>query len=179
MMSFKNFLRYMFIFLWNSFFCHLPSYLLRYFLLKYLYRAELGKCTIHKNVKFFSPWKLKVGDGSNIQQGSFLDCRGGVVIGQNVDITLGVRILSQYHDIDSSDYATKSASVTLNNYSIVGSYALLLPGVDIGEGSVIGAGSVVVSNTKKFSLYAGNPAVFKRNRAKLFTYIPYYKRPFH
>lgn len=175
----KNFLRYLYVFFWNSFFCYLPSYSIRYFLLKYIYRAKLGQCTIHKGVKFFSPWKLEVGDGSNIQQGGFLDCRGGIVIGSNVDITLGVRILSQYHDIDSPSYATKSATVSIRDYSIIGSYALILPGVEIAEGGVIGAGSVVVTNTNSFSLYAGNPAVFKRSRATLFKYTPYYKRPFH
>ncbi|PHI34873.1 hypothetical protein CBQ28_22490 [Pseudoalteromonas sp. GCY] len=179
MHNLKNYLRYLFVFFWNSFFCHFPSYTLRYILLKYVYRANLGRCTIHRGVRFFSPWKLHVGDGTNIQYGCFLDCRGGLIIGDNVDITLGVRILSQYHDIDSPNYETKSAIVSIENYSIIGSYALILPGVQVSEGTVIGAGSVVVSNTKKFSLYAGNPAVLKRSRAPLLSYIPYYKRPFH
>lgn len=179
MVKIKNYIRYLYVFVWNSFITHIPSYSIRYFALKYLYRSKLGKCTIHRGVKFFSPWKLKVGDGSNIQQGGFLDCRGGIVIGDNVDITLGVRILSQYHDIDSSSYATKSATVQIHKYSVIGSYSLILPGVEIAEGTVVGAGSVLVTSTSKYSLYAGNPAVFKRSRSECLMYNPYYKRPFH
>ena len=179
MKKIKNFIRYFFMFFWNSFFSYIPSYRLRYLVLKYIYRAKLGRCSIHRCVKFFSPWKLTVGDHSNIQWGCFIDCRGGVVIGERVDITMGVRILSEYHDIDSSIYSTKSKSVLLEDYAVIGSYSLILPGVRIAQGTVIGAGSVVAKSTKEYSLYVGNPAVFKRFRSNIISYNPFYKRPFH
>ena len=174
-----NFIRYSFVFLWNSFFCRLPSYTLRYLILKYLYRAKLGKCTIHRNVKFFSPWKLTVGDNSNIQMGSFIDCRGGVEIGNNVDVTLFVKILSEYHDIDSPNYATVSKKVYISDWAIIGSYSLILPGAKVSEGVVLGAGSVLTKETEAYALYCGSPAQFKKNRERLLNYNPYYKRPFH
>ena len=179
MIIIKNYVRYFFIAIWNSFFCKFPSYNVRYLILKYLYRADLGKCTIHRNVTFFSPWKLSVGDHSNIQSGSFIDCRGGVEIGNNVDITLGVKILSQYHDIDSCDYKTLSKKIIISNFCVIGSYALILPGAILNEGVVLGAGSVITKSTNEYSLYCGNPAEFKRSRSRTLTYNPFYKRPFH
>ncbi len=179
MIFIKNQLRYLFVAMWNHFFCHIPSYIIRYILLKYLYRAKLGRCSIHSNVKFFSPWKLTVGDYSNIQMNSFIDCRGGVKIGNNVDITLGVKILSQYHEIDSVEYKTISRCVIVDDYAVIGSFSNILPGVVISKGCVIGAGSTVVKSTTPFSLFAGNPAVFKRERNCKLVYKPLYKRPFH
>ena len=179
MVNYKNYARYSFMFMWNSLFCKLPSYKVRYYILKYIYRANLGKCTIHRNVTFFSPWKLKVGDNSNIQMGTFIDCRGGVEIGNNVDITLGVKILSQYHDINSSDYKTVSKQIIISDYCILGSYCLVLPGASLYQGAVLGAGSVLTKYAKEYSLYCGNPAELKKPRSSNLSYDPYYKRPFH
>ncbi|MDH1841622.1 acyltransferase [Aeromonas caviae] len=175
----KNIIRYLYVYLWNSFICHLPSYTIRYYILKYCYRARLGNCTIHRNVKFFSPWKLKVGDNTNIQFGSFIDCRGGISIGNNVDITLGVRILSQYHDIQCPNYSTLSKMVIIDDYCVIGSYAVILPGSILNTGTVIGAGSLMNKESEEYSLYCGNPAIFKKKRYSRLTYNPLYKRPFH
>ncbi|MEZ4692180.1 MAG: DapH/DapD/GlmU-related protein [Ignavibacteria bacterium] len=42
----------------------------------------------------------------------------------------------------------------------IGANCFIMKGVTIGKGSIVGAGSVVISEVKPFSIYAGNPAVF-------------------
>ncbi|ALM72123.1 acyltransferase [Vibrio vulnificus] len=120
-----------------------------------------------------------MGDNSNIQMGSFIDCRGGVVIGNNVDITLGVKILSQYHDIQCQNYSTLSKPVVIDDYCVIGSFAVILPGSIINRGTVIGAGSLMNTSSEEYSLYCGNPAIFKKKRNVDLNYNPLYKRPFH
>ena len=44
----------------------------------------------------------------------------------------------------------------------IGFRCIILPGVKIRKATIIGAGSVVTGNTKKYSIYAGNPAKFIR-----------------
>jgi acetyltransferase-like isoleucine patch superfamily enzyme len=46
----------------------------------------------------------------------------------------------------------------------IGMGSILLPGVKIGEGSIIGAGSVVTRDVSSYSVFAGNPARFLRSR---------------
>jgi acetyltransferase-like isoleucine patch superfamily enzyme len=46
----------------------------------------------------------------------------------------------------------------------VGAAAILLKGVTIGEGSIVGAGSVVTTDVPPFEIWAGNPAKFLRKR---------------
>jgi acetyltransferase-like isoleucine patch superfamily enzyme len=130
-------------------------------------------------VKFFSPWKLSVGLGSNIQGGCFLDCRGGINIGNNVDITLGVKILTEDHDVRSSDYKTRSRSVNLSNGCVIGSFSLILPGIVMSENSVLGAGSVLTKSISEGLIYGGSPAKEIGVRGISFDYICSYKRPFH
>ena len=165
--------------LWNHFFCWLPSYALRRLILKHLFFANIGKSNIHLGVKFFSPWKLTIGDGSNIQFKSFLDCRGGLEIGNNVDIALGVNILTQDHDVRTKTYATRSRKVLIDDNVVIGSYALILPGVHLEPYAVIGAGSVVTKMVPKKTIYAGNPAKEIGVRGDEFEYSCSYQRPFH
>ena len=40
----------------------------------------------------------------------------------------------------------------------IGANAIILSGVTIGEGAIIGAGSVVTKNVEPYTIFAGNPA---------------------
>ncbi len=48
--------------------------------------------------------------------------------------------------------------VTIKQFAFIGVNVVVLPGVTIGEGAVVGAGSVVTRDVEPYSLYAGNPA---------------------
>lgn len=166
--------------LWNFLFNRIPSYILRKLILRYLYGMKIGKgSNIHYGVKFLSPWLIEVGDNVNIQMGSFIDGRGRVTIRDNVDITIGVNVLSQQHDIYSETYATVSKPVGIGSNSVIGSFSLIMPGATINEGGVLAAGSVLVGEIPRYSLYAGNPAVFKRKRDISCKYNVSYQRLFH
>lgn len=49
----------------------------------------------------------------------------------------------------------------------VGGRVVILPGVTIGKGSIIGAGSVVTKDVPEYSIVAGNPAVVKKKRTHI------------
>ncbi|MBA7751027.1 acyltransferase [Enterobacter sp. RHBSTW-01064] len=57
------------------------------------------------------------------------------------------------------------ASVTINKHVIIGSGCVILPGVVIGEGTAIGALSLVKSDCEPFSIYVGNPAYKAKKRS--------------
>jgi acetyltransferase-like isoleucine patch superfamily enzyme len=58
----------------------------------------------------------------------------------------------------------KTASVTIGNHVWIGAGATLLPGVNIGDGAVVAAGSVVTRDVAPFSIVASNPARFIKTR---------------
>ena len=53
--------------------------------------------------------------------------------------------------------------ITIGNDVWIGGHSTILPGVTIGDGAVIAAGSVVTKDVAPRTLVAGNPAVFKKN----------------
>jgi len=114
-----------------------------------------------------NPYNVEI--GNNVSIASFVHIWGGgsVKIGNNVLIASHVAIVSETHDYDSTNiYSThKIAPVLIESNTWIGSHAVILPGVTIGEGAVIGAGSIVTKNVEPFSIVAGIPAklVKKRN----------------
>jgi len=80
------------------------------------------------------------------------------LIGHNVVIA------TLNHDFNPANRISMTAKkVVIGNNVWIGSSSVILPGVSIGDGSIIGAGSVVTKNVEKNILVAGNPAkIIKR-----------------
>ena len=67
--------------------------------------------------------------------------------------------------------------VILENYTIIGSNSVILPGVTIGEGAVVGALSFVRKNCKPWFSYSGNPLRSVRRRSQeMLKFIPELKK---
>jgi len=64
---------------------------------------------------------------------------------------------------------TKFTTITIKDFACVGVNCVIMPGVTLGEGSVIGAGSVVTKDTDPWTIYVGSPAkaVKKRDRGTI------------
>jgi len=99
---------------------------------------------------------LQIGAYSRIVESS-LDARGGLAIGQNC-IIMNATIFSATHDFHSPTYDTLYKPVVIEDYVVIFSHSIILPGVTIGRGSVIGAGAVVYKDVPAMSIVSGNPA---------------------
>lgn len=105
---------------------------------------------------------LKLGSGF-FNSGVKIRCKDKITIGNGVFISHDVTIMdSDAHKL--SDRLTNQKAITIEDHVWIGSRTLILKGVHIGEGAVIGAGSVVNRDIPAHSLAAGNPArVIRRN----------------
>ncbi len=56
-------------------------------------------------------------------------------------------------------FADRGGAVTIGDRSGSATRAIILPGIEIGEGAVVGAGAVVTKDVPPFTIVAGNPAV--------------------
>lgn len=102
---------------------------------------------------------LIIGKNSFINFGcTFLD-RGGIEIGENVLIGPNCSILTTNHPLDpKSRKATISKKIIIEDNVWLGGNVTVLPGVTIGENSIVGAGSVVTKDVAKNVIVAGVPA---------------------
>ena len=111
---------------------------------------------------------LSIGDNSSVG----IDChlQAGISIGNNV-------IMGQECLFFTSNHRTSSIStpmikqgydglqsITVGNDLWIGARVIILPGVYVGDGAVIDAGSVVTHDVESYSVVAGNPAKLIRMR---------------
>jgi len=120
---------------------------------------------IHSNVAISNPLKVQLGNNVYIGPDCDFFSDGGIIIGDGTVIGPHVVLMTSMHNYDASDLdalpfddSNTSSSIRIEKFCWIGTNVIVLPGVTIGEGSVIGAGSIVTHNIPKMAICAGNPA---------------------
>jgi len=95
---------------------------------------------------------------------------GDIRIGNYCLIAQFCTLVASNHSVDTAEYMIDApwdlsrVSIVIEDDVWIGANCVILPGVTIGRGAVIGAGSVVTKNVTPYSICAGNPARFIRSR---------------
>ena len=150
----------------NSYVTHIPSYALRAFYLRRILGIKLGVgSSVHMGC-FVTGRHISIGDHSVINRRCYLDGRVGLWIGSNVSISPECYLISLDHDVQSPDFKTVPGPVSIGDSAWLGARAMVMPGVEMGKGSVAGAGAVVTKSCEPFAIVAGVPAkkIGERNR---------------
>ena len=104
---------------------------------------------------------VTIGERCFIQQCCTFFGRGGIEIGHDVFIGPKVNLITINHDVDPDNRsATYGRRIVIEDKVWIGINATVLPGVKIGYGAIIGAGSVVTKDVDPLTIGAGNPAGF-------------------
>ncbi|RED56016.1 acyltransferase [Cohnella lupini] len=131
---------------------------------------KLGRIRVGKNLSIVGhPWAVQITStkGANLIFGDHVYINAGVgiaaskeiVIGDNVKIGPRTSIFdSNYHRMDSADKGELSKKVTIGNNVWIGADCTILPGVTIGDNSVIAAKSTVNKDIPGNVLAGGTPA---------------------
>lgn len=153
--------------------CNIPSKHFRRKLLNLYPNVSIQKKVAIYNGLYWWQGPLYIGEGTNVGFKCHLDCRKGIYIGKNVCIATGVTMWTLHHDYNDIHFKTKGGGIKIGDYVWICSQAIILPGVNIGEGAVIAAGAVVCKDVEEYTIVAGVPAkkVGEREKKK-YDYIP-------
>jgi len=162
-------------FLYNGFVGRLPSRTLRSAFLR-IYLARFGSGTgIQMGCQFLNGRKISLGDRNVINFGCLLDGRRHAIrTGADVSIGPEASILTLGHDPRSVNFEDKGGEVDIGDRVWIGYRAMVLPGVKLGEGSVVGAGAVVTKNVEPYAVVVGVPAKKVADRPKEINYKLYH-----
>lgn len=132
--------------------------------------AKIGKwVTFYPGISIKTGRKLIIGNYVDLAAGVRLGTDGGLVIGDRTLIGFGAMILTGNHEIPQGKLPIFNGShirkkVIIYNDVWIGANSIILPGVTIGEGAVVAAGSVVTKDVPPFTIVAGVPAIIIKTR---------------
>lgn len=137
----------------------IPSQLLRHFLYTKLYHLTIGEGTvIYNSCHIRDAHRIVIGNHTSIGDQSVLDGRGGLTIGNSVNLSTAAWIWTAQHDLNDPGFAGMSAPVVIEDYAWISSRSTILPGVTIGRGAVVAAGAVVTKSVAPYEIVGGVPA---------------------
>lgn len=116
--------------------------------------------------------RIKIGSNCNFNDGANFLGTGEVVINDYFHSGMGLTIISSNHEFDRGTEIPYSRGSTFNKKVNIGEFVwcghnvTIMPGVNIGEGVVIAAGSVVTKSVPNFAVVGGVPAKIIKYRDK-------------
>lgn len=142
-----------------------PAHAWRALLLR-AFGAKLGRNVhVYPTVRVWAPWALEIGDDTGIGNGVNLYSMAPIRIGKRCVISQGAHLCCGSHDYASENFQLVASPIQVDDRAWICAEAFIGPGVQVHEGSVIGARAVLMrSTTEPWHVWIGNPARKVRRR---------------
>ena len=106
---------------------------------------------------------FKISSTSHLKSNTYIECSGGVQIGEYFHTGRGLTIFSSNYIYDNDNYipydnVSINKPVIIKDFVWIGSNVTIVPGVTIGEGAIVGSGAVVTRDVPDYAVVGGNPA---------------------
>ena len=143
-----------------------PLHKWRCFLLR-CFGARLSyPCYIYPNAVIWAPWNLECQDHATIGEEAIIYNPSPIHLGSHSIVSQQAYLCGASHDYDNPDFPMISEPIRLEPFSWVCARANVQMGVTIGEGAVLGLGSLAVSDLKPWTVYGGVPAKPLKERCR-------------
>lgn len=135
-----------------------PFHFWRSFLLR-CFGAKLGpNCRFYPGSKVWAPWNLVCADGACLSDGAELYNPAAAFLGSHAVISQRAYLCGATHDYNDPDFPLISFPISLGAFCWICAQASVAPGVRVGEGAVLGLGSLATQDLEPWTVYAGVPA---------------------
>jgi putative colanic acid biosynthesis acetyltransferase WcaF len=121
-------------------------------------------CAVYPSCRIWAPWNLLIGDYVCLSFDVDCYCVDRVLIGSHTTVSQYSFLCTASHDITSKNMELVTAPIKIGSQAWVAARAFVGPGVEIGDGAVVGACALVTKAVTPWTVVAGNPARFIKNR---------------
>ncbi len=144
-----------------------PMHAWRAFLLK-SFGATLGpNSRFYPKARIWAPWNLVCGDLVAVGDGAEIYNPAPMHFGSHAIVSQDAYLCGATHDFDDPAFPLLAYAMTIGPNAWVCARASVAPGVNVGEGAVLGLGSVATRDLEPWTVYAGVPAVKIKERRHL------------
>ncbi len=134
-----------------------PLHSWRSFVLK-CFGAKVGKGVhVYPKVTIWAPWNLELKDECGIASGATLYSQDKIVIGKRTVISQGAHLVAGSHDYSKLGFPLFTKPIVIGDFVWIAAEAFIHPGIIIGNGTVVGARSVVTKNMPEWMVCSGHP----------------------
>jgi putative colanic acid biosynthesis acetyltransferase WcaF len=138
------------------------SFLLRSF------GATMGSdCHFYPKSKVWAPWNLVCADQVTAADGAEIYNPAPVTFGSHAILSQDAYLCGATHDYDDAGFPLIAYAMHIGAYAWVCARASVAPGVNLGDGAVLGLGSVATRDLDAWTVYAGVPAVKVKERRRI------------
>ncbi len=130
--------------------------------------AKMGpNCHFYPGSKVWAPWNLICADSVAAGDGVEIYNPAPIHLGSHAILSQGAYLCGATHDFDDAAFTLLAFSMELGAYSWICARASVAPGVNVGEGAVLGLASVATRDLEPWGVYAGSPAVKVKVRKRI------------
>jgi putative colanic acid biosynthesis acetyltransferase WcaF len=138
----------------------------RTFLLR-AFGARMGpNCHFYPKSKVWAPWNLNCDDQVTAADGAEIYNPSPMTLGSHAILSQDSYLCGATHDYDDPAFPLIAFTMHVGAYSWVCARASVAPGANVGEGAVLGLGSVATRDLDPWTVYAGVPAVRVKERRR-------------
>ena len=143
-----------------------PMHAWRAWLLR-LFGAKLGtKCHFYAKGRIWAPWNLVCEDRVSLADDAELYNPSKFYLGSHAIISQGAYVCGATHTYNDPAFPLISMPMRFGAYSWVCAKAIVSPGVSLGNGAILGLGSIATRDLEPFGVYAGVPAKKVKERER-------------
>ena len=122
--------------------------------------------SLHASAVIWYPPNLTMGPQSIM--GPRVDCysMAPITIGRRAIVSQGAFLCTGTHDVHDPNFQIMARPISIGEHAWICADACLGPGVEVGEGAVLGARGVAFHDLRPWTIYIGNPAAEKGERTR-------------
>lgn len=135
-----------------------PLHRWRCFLLRCFGARLAHPCYIYPRAVIWAPWNLECEDRATIADEAIIYNPSPIFLGSHSIISQQAYLCGASHDYNNPDFPMLSKPIRLEAFSWVCARANVLMGVTLGEGAILGLGSLATRDLEPWTVYSGVPA---------------------
>jgi putative colanic acid biosynthesis acetyltransferase WcaF len=130
----------------------------RLFVLKIFGAKIQGRPFVHQRARIQQPWNLTMHHRACLGDRATAYTLAEIILQEGCTIAQEAYLCTGTHAFDQPNLPLQTAPIVVGREAFVGARAFVLPGITIGERSVVGAAAVVTKDIEAGFVVAGNPA---------------------